>query len=141
MPGFDDRRRGQTFDCAAQREMNGNRDNAQSRAHQHHDRNPITPRQLGKVFGMSGMMKTGPVKAFLVDRVRNERSSAPAANIADSGLDRAQDGGRVARIRAARLGPDGVAHRHDRERVVEYKQCPIRSVDRPDRHGPAKLLG
>src|SRR5947207_14914082 len=64
--GVDDGGRGQGFDRSAQREMNRNRDYAQPRAHQHHDRSRASLRELGEVLGMAGMVKAGSIEAGLL---------------------------------------------------------------------------
>ena len=64
------------------------------------------PGELGEILGVPGMTKAGAIKAVLVDRVGDERRGAPAAHIADGGLDRAEDRRRIAGVRPARLRAD-----------------------------------
>ena len=73
-----------------------------------------------------------------MDRVGDERRGAPIADVADGGLDRAEDRRRIARVRAARLGTNSRVDRHDRKRVREDGGRSIRRVDRPDRYRPVE---
>jgi len=84
------------------------------------------------------MMKAGAIKALLVDRVGNEGSGAPAADIADGGLDRPQDRRRIVGVRPTRLSTNPDADRYDRERIAEDRRCSSRLIDWPNRHWPAE---
>src|SRR5215469_11083653 len=137
--GVDNARGGQAFDRLAQGDVDGHRDNPQSRTHQHHDRGLVSLRELGEVFGMARMMKPRAVEALLVDRVRDERGGATAANVTHADLDRAEDGWSIGRVRSGGSGMNGPADREDWKRRCEDGRRTRRSVDRTDWNLPAEL--
>src|SRR5271165_330477 len=120
--------------------MDGDRNNPQPRANQHHDRSSIGLGELGEVLGVSRMVKAGAIEGFLVYRVGDERSGAPAADITDGGLDRAEDRRRIVGVWAARRSANRLADRHDRKRLAKDGRGLIWSIDGTNRHRPAESL-
>src|SRR5207248_8423195 len=84
------------------------------------------------------MVKAGSIEAVLVDRVGDHRRGAPIAHVADGGLDRAEDRGRIAGVWAARLGTNGHVDRYDRKCVPKDQRRALGRVDRPDRYRPVE---
>ena len=73
-----------------QRKMHRGRDDPQSGAREHHHRDFGNPGKRGEIFGVSGVLKAGPIKALFVDRIGDERGGAPAHDITNPGLYRAE---------------------------------------------------
>ena len=140
-PGMYDGRRAEAFDRPAQGQMDRDRDDAQRRRDQHHDRVLDRSGEFGQVLGMARMAKARAIEAVLVDRVGDERGGTAAADIGDGGVDGADNGRHIGRIGMRRPGARRDADRDNRKRLGKCVKRPLGSLDRPDRHRPAEPAG
>ena len=91
----------------AQRDMNGDRHDGKRRRPQHHDglRRGIARRgKFGKIFGMTGMAKTGTVEHVLGNRIGDDRARPARHDVAYRLADRGQGRAGTAVIGVTGLG-------------------------------------
>src|SRR5579871_665922 len=106
----------------AQGDMNGHRHDRERGRPQQHDRlgrGAVRCGELGKIFGMAGVTKSGAVEHVLRNRVGDDRSRAAGHHVTDRLADRSHGSFGTAAIGMARAGGCNLADGNDRQSLRE----------------------